>query len=408
MAKSHYVPKFILKNFGNNICLFNVKNGEYKENIQINKSYVENDFYSSEVEEKLNKKIESQFANLLSNKILKANGKIELNRNELLLIKKYLLISVIRSLGNDEFMLNEKKFYNKLKQQIDKLSGLKENTFTPPFIEKEIKGESSFDYWMRTLNVILDTNGTTEAILNHPDKTYPAYRWSMVISSGYLAFWDSEYNRNEFVITDIGMTSENEKGWNGITNHNHKKVNFLLSLLKCSKNDNEKMELYQIIQMTSHFHENFMMFPISSKRMIVQIAPFYKFRIHYKNLYNMPKLDELTNLLNENLFYPNDVKYVNNINDYKKVDHHSDDKYIYDIKQLTSKETIYCNMLFMDRINTWLGFSDLNKVVRSVFAYKKVNSYPYVPRVDYNELYALINDKYCSNIDNTNIAKKRT
>ena len=45
-----------------------------------------------------------------------------------------------------------------------------------------------------------------EDILKHPDKTYPAYRWATVINNGYIAFWDSEYDHDEFVITDIGMT----------------------------------------------------------------------------------------------------------------------------------------------------------------------------------------------------------
>ena len=43
-----------------------------------------------------------------------------------------------------------------------------------------------------------------------------------------LLFWDAPSERDEFVITDIGMTSENEKGWNGITTHNHKKMDYII------------------------------------------------------------------------------------------------------------------------------------------------------------------------------------
>ena len=75
------------------------------------------------------------------------------------------------------------------------------------------------------------------------------------------------------------------------------------------------------------------------------------------------------------------------------------DRYIYKIKKLSKKETRYCNELFLDRINTWVGFSSLNKVVNSIFQYKRANSYPYVPRVDYTELYKIINERYDSNID---------
>ena len=55
--------------------------------------------------------------------------------------------------------------------------------------------------------------------------------------------------------------------------------------------------------------------------------------------------------------------------------------------------------LFLDRINTWLGFSSLNKVAGSIVAYKRDNSYPYEPRVDYTELYKIINERYGSSID---------
>lgn len=408
MANSHYVPMLTLRKFADKLCLFNVQTGEYKENIKIDKSFSEKDFYSDEVEEKLNKRIESQFGNLFSNKLLNAEGTIELKREELYLIKKFLLISTIRSIGNEEFLQTERKFYDNLKEHLIKFGkekGLSEEEIKarsiglPPFIEKEIEGETPFDYWMRTLNVILDSNGTPEDILKHPDKTYPAHRWATVINNGYVAFWDSEYKHDEFVITDIGMTSENEKGWNGTTKHNTKKTNFLMSLMNKAKDDNEMSIIYQTINFHKCFSENFMMFPISAKRMIVEIDPFFKFRIVNANNYDMPKLEDLTMIPNEDLFYPNDAKYIYSQNPYKPHKYHPDDLYIYEIKKLTSKETRYCNELFLDRINTWVGFTSLNKAVGSIFAYKRANSYPYVPRVDYTELYKIINEKYGSSID---------
>ncbi len=406
MANSHYVPRLTLRKFADKLCLFNVRTGEYKENIKIDDSFSVQNFYSKEVEDKLNKRIESQFGNLFSNKLLNAENTIELNRNELNLIKKFLLISVIRSMGNEEFMQIERKFYDNLKEYSLKFArekGLTEEEINshpiePPFKEKIINGETPFDYWMRTLNVILDTDGTPQAILDHPYKTYPAHRWAEVINNGYVAFWDSEFIHDEYVITDIGMTSENEKGWNGTTVHNVKKTNFLLDILKKEKDESYRMEIVKYMHMHYNFSENFMMFPISSKRMIVEIDPFYKFRFFARNRYNMPDLDHLTNLSNETLFYPNTNKFILP-QEGLMPKYHPDDLYIYEIKKLTSKETRYCNELFLDRINTWVGFSSLNKVVGSIFAYKRVNSYPFVPRVDYTELYKIINERYGASID---------
>ena len=402
MINSHYVPMQTLRKFSDKLCLFNVLTGEYKENIKIEKAFSEKGFYSEEVEDKLNKRIESQFGNLFSNKLLEAEGIIELKRDELELIKKFLLISVIRSMGNESFLQVEKRYYinlNEYNKIFAKINNIKYEPIEPPFIEKEIDGETPFDYWMRTLNVILESDGTPQSIMNHPNKTYPAYRWATVINNGYIAFWDSEYTHDEFVITDIGMTSENEKGWNGITRHNTLKTDFLNSLLYNAKDNYERRIISHIMNLHSCFTENFMMFPISAKRMIVEIDPFYKFRIANNKVYNMPRLEDLTAIPNENLFYPNDVRYVNAQDPTQPLKYHSDDKYIYEIKKLTKEETRYCNALFLDRINTWVGFSSLNKVVGSIFAYKKFNSYPHVPRVDYTELYNIINERYGSSID---------
>lgn len=299
-------------------------------------------------------------------------------------------------------MQKEKRYYITLNEYSKKFAEERNEKYIPiepPFIEKEIEGETPFDYWMRTLNVILDSNGTPEDILKHPDKTYPAHRWATVINNGYVAFWDSEYNHDEFVITDIGMTSENEKGWNGTTRHNVKKTNFLMSLMTKARDDNERITIYQTMHLHSCFSENFMMFPISAKRMIVEIDPFFKFRISNAHNYDMPKLEDLTMIPNEDLFYPNDAKYVYSQQPFKPYKYHPDDLYIYKIKKLNSKETRYCNELFLDRINTWVGFTSLNKAVGSIVAYKRANSYPFVPRVDYTELYKIINERYGSSID---------
>ena len=129
-------------------------------------------------------------------------------------------------------------------------------------------------------------------------------------------------------------------------------------------------------------------------RMIVEISPFYKFRKMYSWLYKMPELKDLTELPNENLYAPNLAVYVKTQTDALIPQYDPDDLYIYDIKKLTSAETRYCNELFLDRINTHLGFSSLRKAVRSIVQYKRDNSYPYTPRVDYTNLYKIIEERY--------------
>ena len=386
MSNNHYVPRLILRKFSDKLSLYNVKTGELKENIPPEHAYAMQGFYDDETEKKLNLKIESQFGGLLSNLILKRENEISLSRANVLLIKKFLLVSMIRSVQAEHWVQRERMFYKLCPPA--------------PFEEKQIEGESPNEYWLRTINVILDTDGTPQQVLNHPDKTYPAYRWACIVNSAYLAFWDAPSNRDEFVITDIGMTSENEKGWDGFRVHNRKKLDYIAELLESTNDINERENLSNLLYTVTNFSENFQMFPISSKRMIVLISPFFKFRYFMKSSgVPVPNLSDLTVIPNEKLFEPNRNHYVLPQIPNKGYQYHEDDKYIYDVKVLTTDEIRYCNALFLDRIDTHLGFSSLDNAVGSIVKYKKLNDPPYVPRVDYTKLYEIIEKRYLGNLN---------
>lgn len=387
MSNNHYVPRLILRKFSDKLSLYNVRTGELKENIPPEHAYSIEGFYDEETEKKLNQRIESQFGGLLSNLILKQDKEISLSRSNLLLVKKFLTISMIRSVKGEDWMKKEKDFYS--------LCGM-----PTPFEEKQIIGETSFEYWLRTLNVILDTDGTPGQVMNHPDKTYPAYRWACIVNSAYLAFWDAPNDRDEFVITDIGMTSENEKGWDGIRVHNRKKLDFIQNLIKSTEDNNEREQLLGLLYNFTSFSENFQMFPISSKRMIVLISPFFKFRYFMKSSgVTVPELSDLTVIPNEKLFEPNRNHYVLPPISGKGYQYHEDDRYIYDIKVLNTNEIRYCNALFMDRIDTYLGFSSLNHALGGIIMYKRLNDPPYIPRVNYTNLYKIIDERYMGSIN---------
>ena len=114
MSSCHYVPRLILRKFSDRLSLYNVKTGELKENISPEHAYAIENFYDSETEKKLNLRIESQFGNLLSNLILKRDKEISLSRANVLLVKKFLIISILRSIQGEEFAQAEKHFYERL------------------------------------------------------------------------------------------------------------------------------------------------------------------------------------------------------------------------------------------------------------------------------------------------------
>ena len=92
---SHYVPRFILKKFSDKLSLYNIHTGELAEDIKVDKAYSQKGFYDDDTEKNLNLKLESQFGNLLANKLLKAENIIELNRTEFLNLLNYYKIRYI-------------------------------------------------------------------------------------------------------------------------------------------------------------------------------------------------------------------------------------------------------------------------------------------------------------------------
>ena len=95
---THYVPRLVLKKFSEKLSTYNIKTGELKENIKIENAYAETDFYDAETEENFNRKVESQFGNLLANKLLKCENSVELSRKELRLTKKFLLLYMFQKI----------------------------------------------------------------------------------------------------------------------------------------------------------------------------------------------------------------------------------------------------------------------------------------------------------------------
>lgn len=389
MAYSHYVPRFILKNFGNKISTYNIKNQKLSINVKPENVFGEEDFYSSDVENKLNRKIESKFANVFNNKISNIENRITLTRKELKLVKKFLLVSIIRSLGSEDYMLKEKNFYNDLSEKLTVIYKNKgySNVQTKeiidreiPFEEKQISNETIHDYWLRTLEVILDSDGTPLSIMKNDNKTYPAFRWACVVNTAYIGFWDAPKGE-EFVITDIGMTSENELGWDGIYNQNHKKLDYVLNLFNQVNTDEQKQYLYGIARNLTYFHENFQMFSISKSRMIVLISPFFKFLKMNKLNYDIANL---TNIPDWRLFEPNACNYIepNKCSD--------EDIFEYKITKLTYDEIQYCNSLFLDRINSFVGFSNIDTIRDSLLMYYKLTHTGLTARVNYDELMTII------------------
>ena len=91
MAKNHYVSQLIIKRFAPSVSTFDMQTNQIVEHRQAAKIFFDRDIYDNDIEEKMAHDLEQPFASILDKKILNCE-KIRLTRNELYLVKQFLLM----------------------------------------------------------------------------------------------------------------------------------------------------------------------------------------------------------------------------------------------------------------------------------------------------------------------------
>jgi len=145
-----------------------------------------------------------------------------------------------------------------------------------------------------------------------------------------------------------------------------------------------KEQISSLIFTQTFFHENFYMFPLSKKRMVVVINPFFKLFKHNMDEGAFPEilLSNFSNMPRWDVFDVNESQYLMTDDNERSMK----DWYIYHPVKLWHEELVYCNALFLDRVHEWVGFTSLESVKDSVVEY---DTEEYV-RNDYTELHKLV------------------
>lgn len=91
MARNHYVSQLIIKRFSHSVNTFDMQTNQIIEHRQAAKIFFDRDIYDNEIEEKMAHDLEQPFASILDKKIINCD-KISLTRNELYLVKQFLLL----------------------------------------------------------------------------------------------------------------------------------------------------------------------------------------------------------------------------------------------------------------------------------------------------------------------------
>jgi hypothetical protein len=367
----HYVPRLILRKFDERISVYSLKSKELRINQKLEKVFSANKLYSLELENMFNDKVENEFAILLNNKILYSENECILTRKEVNLTKKFLVLAMLRTMES-EYFTNIKA--EKIRYTVKINYG---------FVEKpEISALSSFDYWMQTLKCILDEKSPFD-VQKKESSTAIAVYWSNVFMSGYIAFWDSTNSKEDFVIMDQGMTSEHEKTrfLPGLNNDMIKRGYLLDKILNAkkpsSKNEHNLLNKYtQLALANDGFSENMYLFTISKNRMIAFINPFFRLYDYndWKD-YDYPEIPAIwtTSIQDKNLFQKNKNVYVS-LSKSKVGIHSDDDKFIYKIHSMNVDDVIYVNCLVLDRIQTYVGFSETKGILQSLITYSCIEN----------------------------------
>ena len=369
---NHYIPQFILREFGDTINVYDTKNKTLKQNQQTFRVFAERQIYPADLEKDIGYKLESPFAKLFHDKLMtgKSGSTITLTRKELRLMKRFFLLETIRVVSMKGI------------GELEKYSSELYCSFFPGFSEVEIKDETAESRWHRSIKVIVETEDLHK-VIKHPLCTYETLKWSYIFNSGYFAFWDCTESGVDYIVSDIGMTSEVEpsKLKDGFE---HTKKDELIRLIEREINVEKKAAYQNILSTQALFHENFYMFPLSKSRMIVTVNPFFSL-YDKKTKLNKP-YEWPTEITSQRLFDKN-VSPKPMVLLGKPI-YKDDDEFTYTVQNVKSDDAEYINMLMLDRIDSKMGYSDFSKIKSSVERYiefyKNINMNP---PVDYSGLF---------------------
>ena len=364
--RNHYVPQFVLKNFSdgdddkiNMLDLINFT-VEYKK---IKKAFSKNNFYdlkpelsadSKKLEKLFGEKIESKMGSIIK-KINESPKSFELTREELEIVKKYILIQRYRNPINQSF-------YN------EPHKGEKFSTYSIK------EGESVTDFWKREMLFILENDW--ETIIKQTELCGVKLITNEIYSN-YLSFFTTE---EEFIISDINCFTERMN----IDIPEGKRQEYYEMSIEIRKEYNlydadksgQKDEI-----LTKAYIDNYIFVVVSPKLAIACVDPVWKYKYLHPEVNNnwMVKKISSPTLLNnpKNIFLPvtnyinkDKIKVDSDIEKYKD----KKDTYLYNKLLLSDDETINIMILCLNEARLYISYKSSEYIKKYILAYNKLNN----------------------------------
>lgn len=352
---NHYVSKLIIKRFSKALNAFDIHTGKITENKNPDKVFSKKGIIDDEIEGIMNVNIESRVANIIDQKIADKDS-VVITREELFVLKRYMLINSVRiyALDYDKFGSLMRGFLKNVNLYI---AVIKEYQDLPDLSQVSIDNR---ELYQRTLKVFAATTCIRD-IASNSLATREMIGWALPFVESYTAFWDAP-DGYEFILTDVGMSSEYE-GFHQITGGiDISKSSYLLSEGK------KHPGLLGMLASNSVMYENYNFFVLNSKRIMVMINPFFKLYYGQKVLFDgkcelLPKPDIWPAVIQDKrLFEPSKNKYVISETVLDK-----EDEYIYTPKKLNHEDYIYINDLNLSYAKDIVGFNDPMKIIDTIY-----------------------------------------
>ncbi len=396
--KNHIVSQLIIKRFSKAINVFDLHSGKIDLAKKPKKVFYKHDRLSDDLEKLINIEIESKFANLLHTKF-DSVGFVTLTREELMLTKKYLLMTSVRMNDENQFYKTISEFQNNadrylmLHPELVRCKRLKDLNLTP---------KQTYELALRIYceckdptKIYLDSRAPLEFIC-----------WALPFVDSYLAIWDAPEGY-EFILSDCSMVTEYEGSHQITGGLDLSKFSYLYYNLVNEKKNALKMFYSDLLCKNQLMYENYNVFNLSSKRCLVLINPFFRQYFGSKTII-LNTNESLTARVpdiwpaivqNKDLFVPPSNEYK--INDHQFTDQ---DLFFYKAVKLSYDELVYINSLIIGMSQEIIGFDNPKAILDSVnyviWADANIKTNP-CAYTSFNDMCA----DFCSNIIRSSLSK---
>ncbi|MEE3423079.1 MAG: DUF4238 domain-containing protein [Succinimonas sp.] len=335
MVNSHYVPRLILRKFAddNEHLIYADLVRRKCEDRNLKSIFSEIGYYSDEIEHELTMSVEDKFAKLFNDNLLKSGNQIILSREDLFLIKKFLLIASLRKRINLD--------------EVDTRNGA---------LMDEIYCNNHAKNFESRMDAILKCN-SSEALLkfcddmceNSVDNTM--LRAIKRIVCGYMSFVSSDICGENFIISDCACGYWYGDGPFG-------KMNLIFG------SDNPI-----VLNLLNKWDPaDYVYFPLSKLLGVLVISPVFRkeYGLFDAGKYSRSNMKKRFGFDDKKILSTPVVANLNGNNPSQR-------KYIYTKTQLSSQNAIFFNNLIMQTSSKFIGFSDFEKIKRSLDSYLTMN-----------------------------------